>query len=111
GAAAETPSGAVGKGDTPAAEGSPQNLESLEPKPADSTPGQAKSDNGTAREAEASARPEGMWRAAAAVQCGRRDSPHRGGRSTPGDLATCPGYGPTDERRQHLAEIPSRRLH
>jgi hypothetical protein len=57
GAAAETPSGAVGKGDTPDAEGSPQNLESLEPKPADSTPGQAKSDNGTAHEAEASARP------------------------------------------------------
>jgi hypothetical protein len=43
----DMPSGAVGEGHAPAAEGYPKDLESLEPKP----------DNGTAREAEASARP------------------------------------------------------
>jgi hypothetical protein len=53
----ETPSGATDEAHESAAEEYPQNLESLEPEPAKTNPGEAKSENGTARAAEASTRP------------------------------------------------------
>jgi hypothetical protein len=56
-AAGEKPSGAVREGDASAAEGYRQDLESLEPKSADSAPDEAKSENETTRQAKASARP------------------------------------------------------
>jgi hypothetical protein len=56
-AAGETPSGATDEAHGSAVDEYPQNLESLEPKPANATPDDAKSGNGTARAAEASARP------------------------------------------------------